>query len=394
MKERRLRAAQGSLPPEELACLRAIEAEHARYLRLKRPPRPKGPSPIGPNTFEDEKVRANLEALADYRRSHGHVRVPTRGKEDPHTVLANWVRRMRRAHREGMLPEWVRRDLEALGFEWAVPPGFYEPPRWEALFDRLRAYQREHGDCLVPIRIPADRALTQWVRFQRVRAREGRLEAERRRRLEEVGFAFSARDAIWERHYRRLVAFKKAHGHCDVLFREPTKLGVWVRNQRVARQQKVLREDRVRRLEALGISWELRRPVDVDARLEALARFRAEHGHLAIPQHRGMDALHAWARGLRVKHAAGTLSGSVRLRLEALGFPFEDEEVAWEYAFAGVKAHLGRRGGLPREGTRLGRWLLAQRVLWRGGNLEPDRERRLAGLGIAPPDSGRVRRGG
>ena len=48
--------------------------------------------------------------------------------------------------------------LDSIGFVW-------EPydEQWNEMFEKLKAYKREHGDCLVPAAIPKDKHLVYWV---------------------------------------------------------------------------------------------------------------------------------------------------------------------------------------------------------------------------------------
>jgi hypothetical protein len=119
--------------------------------------------------------------------------------------------------------------------------------RWEDAFNRLKAFQREHGHCEVPFRYAPDTRLGRWgkfrserqrksvaldprplhfthlVAFQRTmyrRMREGKsdtvsLTQERIRRLEEIGFEWTVRSgsklSTWELRFNDLVNFKVSH---------------------------------------------------------------------------------------------------------------------------------------------------------------------------------------
>ena len=55
--------------------------------------------------------------------------------------------------------------------------------------------------------------------------------AERIALLEELGFAWNAQEAAWNRHLHNLKLFKAAEGHCHVPLEHPQfpKLGLWVK---------------------------------------------------------------------------------------------------------------------------------------------------------------------
>ena len=150
---------------------------------------------------------------------------------------------------------------------------------------------------------------------------------DRRKRLEEIGFVWSARDSEkanepnritrnsyddqWDGMFERLREYKKKHGSCLVPKRcpEDQKLGTWVDTQRVqykkmrkklekdgieyvppsrleieakesANRKPVvgrLTDDRIRRLEDLGFVWSLRD--DWQKHYDELVEYKRVHGH-------------------------------------------------------------------------------------------------------------------
>jgi hypothetical protein len=208
---------------------------------------------------------------------------------------------------------------------------------------------------MVPKRFPSDPKLGCWVHTQRIQYRklmqsatneiimdtaaaaavmvgmnmeEGinlsaeeqisyRLTEERRKRLEEVGFVWSARDEqyteqgrlvrnsyddLWDCMFNRLVDFKSKNGHCLVpkRYKDDNRLGTWVDTQRVqykkmkkrlASQRSYdegvvvgvsrLTDERIHRLEALGFVWSLRD--DWQKHYDELIDYKREHGHCNVP---------------------------------------------------------------------------------------------------------------
>jgi hypothetical protein len=59
---------------------------------------------------------------------------------------------------------------------------------WSERFDELVQYKAKHGDCNVPARWPDNRGLGVWVSNQRQLKKQGKLEPERERMLNEIGF--------------------------------------------------------------------------------------------------------------------------------------------------------------------------------------------------------------
>ena len=64
------------------------------------------------------------------------------------------------------------------------------------MFEKLKAYKREHGDCLVPKEYDEDKSLGLWVRMQRMQRKANRLTAERKAKLDSIGFVWEPHDQV------------------------------------------------------------------------------------------------------------------------------------------------------------------------------------------------------
>lgn len=129
---------------------------------------------------------AHYEALRAYRGAHGHTRVG----DGEDASLCLWIRTQRRMRRQGRLSQRKIRLLDALGVDWDP-----HETAWNTHLARLRTYRARYGDCNVPHTWTRDPALGFWVAQQRQRHRQGRLEPERMRAIERLGFDWSPRRA-------------------------------------------------------------------------------------------------------------------------------------------------------------------------------------------------------
>eukprot|EP00555_Chaetoceros_dichaeta_P013207 CAMPEP_0198272300 /NCGR_PEP_ID=MMETSP1447-20131203/52647_1 /TAXON_ID=420782 /ORGANISM="Chaetoceros dichaeta, Strain CCMP1751" /LENGTH=175 /DNA_ID=CAMNT_0043965399 /DNA_START=173 /DNA_END=700 /DNA_ORIENTATION=+ len=103
-------------------------------------------------------------------------------------------------------------------------------------------------------------SLGRWISRQRTLYRSQKLKSDRYHKLAQLGFAFedasalefrSKLDGQWEVMYRDLHAHRERMGHCfDVP--ETESLGKWLYRQRWLYRHGNLREDRARKLLALG----------------------------------------------------------------------------------------------------------------------------------------------
>ena len=64
----------------------------------------------------------------------------------------------------------------------------------------------------------------------------------------------------WDQRFADLLAFKAAHGHCNVpsTYKEDPSLAAWVFNCRRQRKLGSLAANRIERLDAIGFSWSVR----------------------------------------------------------------------------------------------------------------------------------------
>lgn len=132
-------------------------------------------------TEHDRTMEEMLARSVAYRKRYGHACV-LRSRD---RALAEWIQRQRYYRATGTLKEYRRARMDAVGFPWEPVP--YQ---WEEKFAQLRKFKARHGHTTVPAKWEKDRKLGSWVSYQRSMYKAGKLSAERRRRLEELGFVW------------------------------------------------------------------------------------------------------------------------------------------------------------------------------------------------------------
>eukprot|EP00986_Skeletonema_menzelii_P010145 scaffold4810_cov98-Skeletonema_menzelii.AAC.1 len=342
----------------------------------------------------------HLAELEVFKRENGHCIVPQSGG-----ALGDWVHSQRvqyklfRAGKQSYITEDRIRKLEQLGFTWDAISS-----EWEDRFAELEVFKRENGHCTVPKR--GRGALGGWVLRQRVQyklfraGKQSPITEDRIRKLEQLGFKWDAKSSssAWEDHLAELEVFKRENGHC-IIPRSGGALGRWVNSQRVqyklfrAGKQSPITEDRIRKLEQLGFTWDAKSSAWED-HLAELEVFKRENGHCTVPRSGG--ALGRWVHSQRVQYKlfrAGKQSQITedRIRkLEQLGFTWDAKSSAWEDHLAELEVFKRENGHctVPRSGGALGRWVHTQRVqykLFRAGKqsqITEDRIRKLEQLGF------------
>jgi hypothetical protein len=165
-----------------------------------------------------------------------------------------WVQGQRQAFKKGVLNDAETDRLAALpGWVWDV-----NEAAWDENLDALVQFVEEHGHAR-PVAKFVDvtgRRLGAWVDAQRQARKKGTLSGDRAQRLEAIsGWTWDPREDEWNAFFDELVAYVEEHGTSRVDRRHVTasglKLGAWVSGTRSNRNRGRLREDRVKRLEAL-----------------------------------------------------------------------------------------------------------------------------------------------
>ena len=134
----------------------------------------------------DDQWKIMFDKLKDYKRKHGDCLVPAVYEADK--KLGYWVQTQRKNNKSKKLLAERKTKLDSIGFVWNVP-ALHD--QWKIMFEKLKDYKREHGDCLVPVNYDKDKSLGRWVKRQRQNKRNGTLLAERRAKLDSIGFVWN-----------------------------------------------------------------------------------------------------------------------------------------------------------------------------------------------------------
>jgi superfamily II DNA/RNA helicase len=145
--------------------------------------------------------------LLVFQNHYQHCLVPSSYGDG---TLGTWVEKSRAKKKAGTLKSERERALNDVGFDW-------DPleTRWQRLHTRLIQYHDARGHCCPP-RSYEDKELVYWVFEQRSRCASGKLSEERKKKLDEMGFVFNVREAVWLEQYHKLRSFFEQYGHVDV----------------------------------------------------------------------------------------------------------------------------------------------------------------------------------
>ena len=228
-------------------------------------------------------------AASLYYAEHGDLKVPLRYKTPGGLSLGEWIQTQRsiRKGREkygALTPQQIER-LDRIGMVWENR----SETAWAKGLEAARRYRQQYGDLQVPSAYKdADGfALGNWIRNTRSRFGSGGLKESQIRELDALGMVWNNIDAKWERCYAEAALYYEKHGSLNLApkYVSPSgiRLGAWVENQRAYYLKGELSDDKIRRLEAIGMLWESRNDRQWLKVYEAAARYFQQYGDLNVP---------------------------------------------------------------------------------------------------------------
>ena len=228
-------------------------------------------------------------AASLYYAEHGDLKVPLRYKTPGGLSLGDWVqtqRQIRKGKRAfGTLTQQQIERLDSIGMVWENR----SETAWAKGLEAARRYRQQYGDLQVPSAYKdADGfALGNWIRNTRSRFGSGGLKESQIRELDALGMVWNSIVAKWARCYAEAARYCEKHGSLNLApkYVSPSgiRLGAWAENHRAYYLKGELSDDKIRRLEAIGMLWEGRNDRQWLKAYEAAARYFQQYGDLNVP---------------------------------------------------------------------------------------------------------------
>ena len=185
---------------------------------------------------------------------------------------------------------------------------------------------------------------------------------------------------MWELRYEELADYKVEHGDCNVPQGQGS-LGRWVSSRRKEFRGGKLSEERIARLESIGLVWDLNEQEWLD-RLDELTKYKNENGDCNVPERQG--PLGEWVKRQRQSFKKGKLSQERVDMLESIGFSWEPIDETWMSRFDELTNYKGENGdcNVPYSQGPLGMWVSEQRRLYKKQKLLQERNELLESIGF------------
>lgn len=368
-------------------------------------------------TQKDKKKQTNWERRFDelvaYKSQNGDLDIPD--KYTPNPLLAGWLKRQRKYHREGAMKPEKFDQLRGLGFDFGGPKQEKKP--WTNQYEALVEFKTEHGHVDVPVHYQPNPPLYYWIGTQKQTYKKGKMPEDRINLLTQIGFDFSAKGRDrpprkgtrggnrpfldpeeWDRLFLELEEYKEEHnGDCDVPQRSG-RLGSFVHYMRFYVKSGKLSKDRIDRLNGLGFSWNVTED-RWNTKYEAVSKYKAEHGNFEMT---GGHSLYNWLSYQRKLYAEANLPKERVEMLEKIEFDFQipepkrkgrknsdinDSSQAWDSHFEDLMDFKDEHGhcDVPltfNPNPALAKWVASQRVKHRKGSLKEEHQDLLNDIGF------------
>lgn len=263
-------------------------------------------------------------------QEHGTLDVPGHFVCPDGAELGAWLakqRRIRASLTDGSLTDEQIAALDRIGMIWNV-----EDFGFERNYHAAAVYYREHGDleCSADYVDGDGVRLGAWIGYLRSQYKKrGRyaLTEEQFRMLDAIGMRWGSKhDQQWNAYFRCLAAYLERTGNTDVPIawkENGVQLGRWLRRQKELYAGGELRQDRVQRLQAIGLVFDRNQHEQAwERHFQAVRRYVETSGDTDVPKSLkdtdGVD-LRRWVQIQNAQSRKGALSSEKTERLRAIG---------------------------------------------------------------------------
>jgi hypothetical protein len=266
-------------------------------------------------TQQWETMYSKFKALKQKYGEKYHIRL----KEQPQ--IERWVKRQ--IHNKHKLSAWKKKKLDQINFPW-IRKGRYNLELWNRMYEHLKAYKSEHGNCDVPQKFK-DKKLGSWVNGQRTK----KLSPEQKAKLNALGFSWIGEFAEkkWHQRVEEFLELKRKN-RVHTLKAE-TPLYSWLYQQKKnfhrqpAQKKKIILslELNFKGDTLLGARGNERTNKLWEEKYKRLVAFKKRYGHCAVHQKWKEDKqLGQWVQFQRALYKKGTLLSDRIEKLNRLNF--------------------------------------------------------------------------
>uniref|UniRef100_UPI0025BE44B0 helicase associated domain-containing protein n=1 Tax=Acidovorax sp. TaxID=1872122 RepID=UPI0025BE44B0 len=256
--------------------------------------------------------------LKKYYETNGHADVPIYFKSG-HFSLGVWLSVQRMSFKSGNCPTDRLKRMNALGVKWHPLDA-----AWEEGFAHLKNYFELNGHADVPGDFKSGNfSLGVWLSHQRMTYKRANYSPERLARMNALGVKWDMNVAAWEEGFAHLKKYFELNGHADVPgdFKSGKfSLGIWLLGQRAVFKKGSYPADRLKRMNALGVKWDVLAAAWEEGFVHLKAYFDL-YGHADVPWKlkSGKFPLGQWLTYQRKAYQRGNYPADRLERMNSLG---------------------------------------------------------------------------
>ena len=230
----------------------------------------------------ERRWNTGYEELKKYKEEHNSLAVPLSYISSTGFKLGQWYNDQLYAYGKKMSKK-REKLLADLGVQ------FEKEDPWESKYALAKLYYDTHGSLSMPSNLVVNGVwLSKWLSEQRLIGegkRKKKLTNEQRKKLEAIGVTFGklAKDNAWDKQFEKAKSYAVKHGSLAPTGdpdSEDRKVNIWIVNQRKRYKEGKLTDDQKKRLESIGMVWELEDSFEVG--FEHARSYYSEYGNLLV----------------------------------------------------------------------------------------------------------------
>ena len=226
------------------------------------------------------------ELAKKYYKHYGDLKIPREFKtingyetDEKGYKLGIWINTQRTNYNKSILSEDKIKKLEEIGMIFEN----VNDVTWNTMYELAKKYYKHYGDLKISINFKTINGyksdengykLGVWINNQKAYYKKGSPSEDKIKKLEEIGMIFeNVNDVTWNMMYELAKKYYKHYGDLKISRKFKTingydtdengyKLGVWISNQRIKYKTGTISEDRIKKLEEIGMMWNIRKDTD------------------------------------------------------------------------------------------------------------------------------------
>lgn len=251
--------------------------------------------------------------------------------------------------------------------------------------ERLEEFKQYKLENKTPI-VPVKTELGSWANSIRKLYLFNKLADDKIEKLISAGFVFNVQEYQWDLKYQKLCMYYSIYNHCNISSsdKEYNDIYKWLIRQRIFYKEKSLSLDRQKKLEAVGVKWDI-----YDYKWEdkyfKLYEFYSRYRHCNVTKDYAeyYGILDQWIKTQRKSYEKGTLSLDRVEMLNKINFIWDYHEYIWNNKYVCSRYYLRKYPGkqLPKEAKYdLYSWFKYNKKLFLSNKLDKNKIRKMKSL--------------